>query len=223
MIRMTTMRRCFLMLFATVILATSVHHAPSTAAPKPVPAESARAVGETRVYLLRGLLNVFSLGMDTLGEKLNAGGIRSEVLNHDNWTALALRIAGDYRRGQRGPVILIGHSLGADVLFQLAERLDSDGVPVRLVVTFDPTNSYAVPKNVDYMLNLFQHNGFGRRVASGPGFKGELTNMDLSSDRSIDHTSIDKSPALHDLVIAKIRAVTAPASAQKRRPVSRKQ
>lgn len=219
---MTTMRRCFLMLFAAAVLATFTYQAPATAAPKPALAENAKAVGETRVYLLRGLLNIFSLGMDTLGEKLNAGGIRSEVLNHDNWTALALRLVGDYRRGQTGPIVLIGHSLGADVLFQLAERLDGEGVPVRLVVTFDPTASYTVPKNVDYMLNLYQHNGFGRRVAAAPGFKGELTNMDLSSDRSIDHTSIDKSPALHNLVIAKIRAVTSPVSAQKRKPASRK-
>lgn len=219
---MTTTRRCFLMLLTAAVLAAFPCQTPATAAPKPAPAGNAKAMGETRVYLLRGLLNVFSLGMDTLGEKLNAGGIRAEVLNHDSWTALALRIAGDYRRGERGPVILIGHSLGADVLFQLAERLDGDGVPVRLIVTFDPTNSYAVPKNVDYMLNLFQHNGFGRRVAAGPGFRGELTNMDLTSDRSIDHTSIDKSPALHNLVIEKIRAVTTP-GAQKRKPVSRKQ
>jgi hypothetical protein len=216
---MMTMRRFFLLLLAATVLGTSSLVA--TAAPRPAP-ENARVGGEPRVYLLRGLLNVFSLGMDTLAEKLNAGGIRAEVHPHDSWYAVAGRIADDYRRGQRGPVVLIGHSLGADVLFQLAERLDSDGVPVRLVVSFDPTNSYAVPKNVDFMLNLYQHNGFGRRVAAGPGFKGELNNMDLSSDRSIDHTSIDKSPALHALVIAKIRAVMAP-GVQKRKPVSRKQ
>jgi hypothetical protein len=192
----------------------------ATAAPKRS-AEASNVGGETRVYLLRGLLNVFSLGMDTLAEKLNAGGIRAEVHPHDSWSAVAAGIASDYRRGLRGPVVLIGHSLGADVIFSLAERLDSDGVPVRLMVSFDPTNSYAAPKNVDYMLNLFQHNGFGRRVAAGPGFRGELNNMNLSSDKSIDHTSIDKSPALHNLVIAKIRTVTSP-GAQKRRP-SRKQ
>lgn len=160
--------------------------------------------------------------MDTLAEKLNANGIRAEVLNHDSWSALAPQLIDEYRRGQKGPIVLIGHSLGADVLFQLAERLDGDGVPVRLVVTFDPTNSYAVPKNVDYLLNLFQLNGFGRRVAAAPGFKGELTNMDLTGDKSIDHTSIDKSPALHDLVVAKIMTETS-LSAQKRKAPSRKQ
>ena len=45
--------------------------------------------------------------------------------------------------------------------------------------------------------------------------------MDLSSDKSIDHTSIDKSPRLHDLVLAKIRAVTGPGA--KRKPAAKKQ
>jgi hypothetical protein len=217
---MQTTRRHVFRLLAGTILATSGLAADATAAPKRA-AGNANVAGEPRVFLLRGLLNVFSLGMDTLAEKLNAAGIRAEVHPHDSWSAVAASIASDYRRGLRGPVVLIGHSLGADVIFSLAERLDSEGVPVRLMVAFDPTNSYAAPKNVDYMLNLFQHNGFGRRVAAGPGFRGELNNMDLTSDKSIDHTSIDKSPALHNLVINKIRAVTAP-GAQKRRPASRK-
>jgi hypothetical protein len=211
---MMSMQRRFLLLFAATFLATSA--LPAMAAPRPAPAGD-RTAGETRVYLLRGLLNVFSLGMDTLGEKLQAIGIQAQVLNHESWSAVASRLIDDHRRGYRGPIVLIGHSLGADVLFQLAERLDGEGVPVRLMVSFDPTNSYAAPKNVDYMLNLFQLNGFGRRVAAGPGFRGELVNMDLTHDRSVDHTSIDKSPTLHDLVIAKIRTVTAP-GAQKRRP-----
>ena len=115
-------------------------------------------------------------------------------------------------------MVLIGHSLGADVVFNLAERLDQDNIPVRLLVPFDPTASYAVPKNVDYLLNFYQLNGFGRRVTAGPGFKGELTNMDLSKDESIGHGSIDKSPRLHDLVVAKIQKVALGPAPRKRSP-----
>ncbi len=181
--------------------------------PKPKPKPHLAAAGpakistDTRVYLLRGLLNIFSLGMDALADKLNAMGIKSEVFNHDSWPSVASRIIDDYRGGQQGAVVLIGHSLGADVLFQLIERLERENIPVRLAVPFDPTGTYEVPKNVDYLLNLYQHNGFGRRVAASPGFKGELVNMDLSKDESIGHGSIDKAPQLHDLVIAKIRKV----------------
>lgn len=191
--------------------------------PKPKPAVSSNAkisnakiTTDTKVYLLRGLLNIFSLGMDTLAEKLNAMGIQAEVFNHDSWPSVASKIATDYKSGQKGAVVLIGHSLGADVLFSLTAKLDNENIPVRLVVPFDPTASYEVPKNVDYLLNLYQLNGFGRRVAAAKEFRGELTNMDLSKDASFGHGSIDKSPQLHDLVIAKIKKVALGPAPKKR-------
>jgi hypothetical protein len=213
--------RCTALFAAAVFaLCAASAQASTVTTPKPRPAASATAkvATDTRVYLLRGLLNIFSLGMDTLAEKLNAIGIQSEVFNHDSWYLVAAKIADDYKRGQQGAVVLIGHSLGADVLFQLTERLDKEQIPVRLVVPFDPTSSYEATKNVDHLLNLYQHNGFGRRVAAGPGFKGELVNKDLSRDESIGHGSIDKAPQLHDLVIAKIRKVALGPAPRKRAP-----
>lgn len=190
--------------------------------PKPKPAAQAaqKITTDTKVYLLRGLLNIFSLGMDALSDKLNAMGIKAEVFNHDSWPQVASRIIDDYAKGQQGAVVLIGHSLGADVLFNLTERLERDNIPVRLVVPFDPTASYEVTKNVDHLLNFYQLNGFGRRVSAPKGYKGELVNMDLSGDESFGHGSIDKSEKLHDLVIAKIKKVAlGPA---KKRPASPK-
>ena len=193
------LNRIFSCFGVAIILSAALMQAHAEPIPKPRPksATETKIVTDTRVYLLRGLLNIFSLGMDTLSDRLNAMGIKAEVFNHDSWPAVASKIIEDYKNGQKGAVVLIGHSLGADVLFSLTERLDRDGIPVRLVVPFDPTSSYEVTKNVDYLLNFYQLNGFGRRVAAGPGFRGELTNMDLSKDESIGHGSIDKSIQLH--------------------------
>jgi len=205
---------------AAAIALTAGQFAPAAAVPIPKPrpalSSNAKIKTDTKVYLLRGLLNIFSLGMDALSDKLNAMGIQAEVFNHDSWPSVASKIAEDYKNGQKGAVVLIGHSLGADVLFLLTEKLDSENVPVRLVVPFDPTGSYEASKNIDYVLNLYQLNGFGRRVAAGKGFHGELTNMDLSKDESIGHGSIDKSPQLHDLVIAKIKKVALGPAPKKR-------
>src|SRR5580658_6728771 len=41
-----------------------------------------QAQGPAIVYLLRGFLNVFSLGMDDLARKLQADGIPATVTNH---------------------------------------------------------------------------------------------------------------------------------------------
>ncbi len=201
---------------------------PSGKPAKSAPAKSApgkpsvvKVKTDTRVYLMRGLLNVFSLGMDTLQERLSLMGFAAEVDNHNGWIAIANKIVEDRKRGNNGAVVLIGHSLGADVMFQLTERLEKENVPVRLAVFFDPTISHDISKNVEHVLNLYQLNGFGRKVTAPKGYKGELVNMDLSGDTSIGHGSIDKSDRLHDLVIAKIMKV-AVGPGQMRRPAKPK-
>ena len=55
------------------------------------------------------------------------------------------------------------------------------------------------------MLNLTQRKYAYMR--GGPGFHGALNNVDVSSDTSIDHINIDKSPRLHARVVAEVLAV----------------
>jgi hypothetical protein len=90
---------------------------------------AAPSPSEVQVDLLRGLADVFSRGMDTLGGKLNQMGYSAQVY------------------------------------------------------------------------------GFGKRVSPGPGFQGELTNIDLTSDMGLSHTTIEKSPRLHAIVMQKIADV----------------
>ena len=49
----------------------------------------------TRVYLLRGFLNVFSLGMDSLASELRSAGISATVANHTEWRQIADEIAAE--------------------------------------------------------------------------------------------------------------------------------
>jgi hypothetical protein len=79
------------------------------------------------------------------------------------------------------------------------------GVPVALVVPFDGTKSFAASDNVARVLNLTQRDYAYMR--GGPGFHGTLANVDVSSDSSIDHINIDKSPRLHTRVVAEVLAV----------------
>jgi hypothetical protein len=104
-------------------------------------------------------------------------------------------------------VVVIGHSLGADATFDVANALDRQNIPVELIVTFDATSPQPVPKNVLHIVNFYQENGFGKRVSPGPGFQGELTNIDLTSDMGLSYTTIEKSPRLHAIVMQKIADV----------------
>jgi hypothetical protein len=163
------------------------------------------AESRAHVYLLRGLMNIFSLGMDTLSEQLNRHGVYATVHGYGEWQALADRAAVDYKAGKEGPIILIGHSLGADAVMEMAAYLGRKGIPVALVVPFDGTQSFAASDNVARVLNLTQRDyAYMRR---GPGFHGTLANIDVSSDPSIDHINIDKSPRLHARVVSEVLAV----------------
>ena len=163
------------------------------------------AQSRAHVYLLRGLMNIFSLGMDTLAEELSRRGVYATVHNHSEWQSLADQAAANYRAGKEGPIILIGHSLGADAVMEMAAYLGHKGIPVALVVPFDGTQSFQASDNVARVVNLTQREyAYMRR---GPGFHGSLANVDVSSDPNIDHINIDKSPRLHARVISEVMGV----------------
>ena len=171
-----------------------------------VPMGSSPSMAQSRahVYLLRGLMNIFSLGMDDLAQKIEKRGIYATVHNHSEWQTLADSAAAAYKAGKEGPIILIGHSLGADAVMEMAQYLGRKGIPVALVVPFDGTQSFSTPSNVARLVNITQRDYAYMR--KGAGFKGSLYNMDVSSDQSIGHISIDKSPRLHAQVIGYVLA-----------------
>jgi hypothetical protein len=157
------------------------------------------------VYLFRGLADVYSLGMNTLADELNARGVYATAHSHTDWKPIADRAVADYKAGKEAPIILIGHSLGADAVMEMADYLGDKGVPVALVVPFDGTQSFPVPGNVGRVINFTQRDYAYMRP--GTGFRGSLSNVDLSADRSIDHVTIDKSPRLHAWVISEVLAI----------------
>jgi pimeloyl-ACP methyl ester carboxylesterase len=154
------------------------------------------------VYLMRGLLNIFSLGMDQLAAQIARNGIDASVYNHSVAETVVGAILQKYRAGDRGPYILVGHSLGADAVMLMAQQLNAQGVPVALVVPFDGTESYAAPANVSCVVNLTQRKY--AYVQAGLGFHGKLSNVDVSSDTTIDHVTIDKSPRLQAMALKEI-------------------
>jgi hypothetical protein len=156
------------------------------------------------VYLLRGLLNVFSLGMDELAEKIRATGLQASVHNHTEWETLANEITAKYKAGNHAPIILIGHSLGADAVVYMAQYLGKRGIPVALLVPFDGTQTMVASSNVAHMMNITQRDyAYARR---GSGFHGEFQNIDVTS-MGVDHLSIDKAPRLHAMVLSKIASI----------------
>lgn len=161
----------------------------------------AARTGRIPVVLLRGLLNIFSLGMDDLALKIQLRGMPTLVANHTEWQTIADDIAAKYKAGWSGPIVLIGHSYGADAVMVMGEYLGKKGVPVNLIVPFDGTASYQASANVQRVFNIYQREY--ARQTRGPGFHGELTNYYVN-DPEIGHTTIDKAAKLHNLVLNRL-------------------
>jgi pimeloyl-ACP methyl ester carboxylesterase len=181
---------------------------------------AARGAAQPRahVYLFRGLADVFSQGMDTLADELNKRGIYATSHSHTDWKSIADKAAIDYKDGKEGPIVIVGHSLGADAALEMADYLGDKGVPVALVVPFDATQSFPVPANVARAINFTQRDYAFMRP--GPGFRGSITNVDLRGDPKIDHLNIDEAPKLHSQVITAVLAIAgghavSPAAAKK--------
>jgi hypothetical protein len=171
------------------------------------PAAEPASRSEVQVDLFRGLADIFSRGMDTLTHRLNQEGYSARVYSTNQWPTAAQRIAAQYSRGHKVIIVLVGHSLGGNAIFDAAYELDQRNIPIELLVSFDATNPRPVPKNVLHVVNFFQQNGFGKQVTAGPDFKGQLSNVDLTAETGLSHTTIDKSPRLHAMVMRKIAGV----------------
>lgn len=161
-----------------------------------------------RVVLLRGLANVFSTGLNVLTVRLRQANYDASVHNHVEWYDLAnaTERAAREQRLER-PLVLIGHSFGADDALRMAERLGRQGVAPDLVVTFDPTTATQVPPGPLRVVNYHQTRDFGSRSLSpGPGFSGTLENRLVQGE---SHLSIEKQERLHLEVLAMLDALSA--------------
>jgi hypothetical protein len=180
------------------------------------------------VYLIRGWIGVFSTGMDQLAEKLSANGMRTVVYQDGQHNVLADQIIKVYKgkTNNSEPLILIGHSYGADDVVTVARKLDEANIPIDLLITVDATTPPAVPKNVKLCFNYYQSNVTdvipmfrGIPLHAENGANVPIYNIDLRKDRkdlleaSTNHINIDKNMKLHEVLMAHVLEVCPPRNA----------
>jgi hypothetical protein len=169
-------------------------------------ANAATSAPGTHVYLLRGVLNIFSLGLDTIAAKLQAQGINVTVANYLSWSSLADEAAAEYRSGRTRNIILVGHSSGATILPNMVARLDQLGAPVKLAIGLDSVFRTSLAGRVGRYINFYVANGNGEPVARTKQLHGELENVDVGR-LGVAHLTIDKSEIMQQKVISAIDAV----------------
>jgi hypothetical protein len=164
------------------------------------------APAPAHVFLIRGVLNIFSLGMDQMASQLQAQGINATVHNHITWMSIADEAAAEYKSGRIRTIVLVGHSSGATCLPDIVARLSQQGVPVKLAIGLDSVFHTSLSGRVGKYINYYVANGAGTRVVPTKNFSGQLENVDVESVPGVGHLTIDKNAIIQQKVIAAIDA-----------------
>ncbi len=157
------------------------------------------------IYMMRGLANVFSRGIDEMAEALRERGIDASNFSYIQWPEIADDIV---RRSQTKklsyPIIIVGHSLGANESSKFANYLGERGIKVARVVTFDPVENGTVGKNIAKVTNYYLPKSEGNQIVAGEDFTGEVENIDVSNNEDITHTNIEKNEAFQKKIISNV-------------------
>jgi fermentation-respiration switch protein FrsA (DUF1100 family) len=173
----------------------------------PPPAAETTMQPRGRAYLFRGIAGlIYSRGMDRLAERIKRTGIDSSVDTYLVWRGVADQAIRDYRRDPE-PIALIGHSMGGDSALDFAELLNSENIPVSLLVTYDPSRiADDVPPNVERYINIYQSSNVmgGGNVVQGARFHGHYASYNLKDHSELVHINIEKADRIQEQLVAKI-------------------
>ena len=159
-----------------------------------------------RVILVRGLANMFSTGLNVMTAELRQADYDASVHNHVEGRRLVEETVAAVNAGTLPrPLVLIGHSFGADEVLRMGGMLGAGNVPVDLVITFDPTVVGTAPRGPKRVVNFYQERDpLSRKVEPAPGFDGTIENRLVEGE---SHLSIEKARYLHAEVLAMIEGI----------------
>ena len=171
-------------------------------AANPTAAAGAKNGTTAPIYVFRGGLNIFSTGMDTLARELTAKGIPAVSDTFEDWRDDMAKVVAAYQANPY-PIVIIGHSYGANSALLMAYELAKSDIPVSLLVFYDLTDTAKVPPNVDHVLNFRSSSstGIDVTVTGGTYFAGTIENV---TRPDLIHINIDKAEDLHKQTIDEI-------------------
>jgi hypothetical protein len=177
------------------------------------------------VYLLRGFIGIWSYGINDIGKKVADAGIRASIYQEDQWGEVCKAIIDKYENSpNHEPLVIIGHSYGADDALKMAKKLQQHNINVDLIITLDPVTPPKVPTNVRLCYNIYQPGmldmlPFFRGVKLESEAEGNLQNVNIRGERrdllepNTDHFNIEKNPLIHAEIVKKVREFCPPRAA----------
>ena len=147
---------------------------------------------------------------DSVAAELRTKGIKAETVGHLAWKTTVANIIKWHSSGNSGPLVLVGHSQGANNVIDMARLLQRENIPVDLLVTLAPAGQDPIPGNVVRAINYYNSPGWGAPVTADAGYHGKLTNINLGGDIGIYHMAIDKNPRIQAEIERAIVSVPQP-------------
>jgi hypothetical protein len=174
------------------------------------------------VYCMRGFLGIFSEGMDALADEINTqvGATAVSVANEER-DRLRDWIVANHQRMNNEPLVLLGHSYGADDMIRIAEALQKENITVDLVCLIDPVTPPKVPTNVKRVYCVYKSHPLTDWYPAWRGVPADvvdptrtpIVNIDLRTTEvgfdttQLVHPTIDKSEGVHKLCIEQIKQI----------------
>lgn len=185
------------------------------------------AVNRVHVFLLRGLNNTYSLGLDRLASRMRGLNLPAEVVNWPAWETAAQDVVAAYPDWPPGSqIVLVGHSYGADDAIRAARFFQAHDVSVKSLVLLDASAPDPVPSNVERCTHFYIPTIFGDvlpQVFAGNPVVPEtgngatqILNIPFTPDNMgagvgcANHFSIDVNTLAHNLVISEVLYVVDP-------------
>jgi len=180
-----------------------------------------------KVYCARGYLGVFSIGMMQLADRIDTkeGIVAVSTADLEYGRLQAWLIEQNKKGNLNEPLVLLGHSYGADDMIRVSQRLEKENMGVDLLILIDPVTPPPVPANVKRTYCVY----FSRPATDWvPAWRGvpatleknnkvtQLENLDLRGAKvdfptdNIPHQYIDKNEGVQNLCIAEIKKVCPP-------------
>jgi hypothetical protein len=175
-------------------------------------AVAAAAPFQGDVYILSGGFGVFSTGLAKLKAQLKEKGVTASLVSYQSWRSVSQKIIDHRSKYGRKPVVIIGHSLGANNAILIANALKKKAIQVDLIVSLASTAPMMVPSNVRNVVNFyFKSGGWGGVFQGESDFAGALNNKDMSTQPGIGHFNVDDNPELRDQVVRSVLRYVRPA------------
>lgn len=171
------------------------------------------------VFAIRGFLGIWSRGMNTISYKakdeLHVASTSVGCVEQDRLADFIIKSYENHTL--KPPIILVGHSFGADAVIDLSWNLYRKGIPVHLLIMTDPVVPKKIPPNVIHCYNVYKSHPMTDFIPAYRGIKVDavdagrtwvenvnLRTLPIDKD-DVTHFNIDQYQPVQGMVLAEIQ------------------